>query len=29
MRILDKRFAAGEIDEDEYKRRRDVLKENL
>jgi hypothetical protein len=27
--ILDKRFAAGEIDEDEYKRRRDVLKENL
>lgn len=28
MRILDKRFAAGEIDEDEYKRRRDVLKEN-
>jgi hypothetical protein len=29
MSILDKRFAAGEIDEDEYKRRRDVLKENL
>jgi uncharacterized membrane protein len=28
MRILDKRFTAGEIDEDEYKRRRDVLKEN-
>ncbi len=28
MRILDKRFAAGEIDEDEYLRRRTVLKEN-
>lgn len=27
MRILDKRFAAGEIDEDEYLRRRTVLKE--
>ena len=28
MSILDKRFAAGEIDEDEYLRRRMVLKEN-
>jgi hypothetical protein len=28
MRILDKRFAAGEIDEDEYLRRSTVLKEN-
>jgi uncharacterized membrane protein len=28
MRILDKRFAAGEIDEDEYQRRRTVPKEN-
>jgi hypothetical protein len=28
MRILDKRFAAGEIDEDEYLHRRKVLKEN-
>jgi uncharacterized membrane protein len=27
MRILDKRFAAGEIDEDEYLRRRTVLRE--
>jgi hypothetical protein len=27
MRILDKRFASGEIDEDEYLRRRTVLKE--
>jgi uncharacterized membrane protein len=26
MRILDNRFASGEIDEDEYLRRRDVLK---
>jgi uncharacterized membrane protein len=26
MRILDKRFASGEIDEDEYQRRRSVLK---
>lgn len=28
IRILDKRFAAGEIDEEEYLRRRTVLKEN-
>ena len=28
IRILDKRFAAGEIDEDEYLRRRMILKEN-
>jgi uncharacterized membrane protein len=28
MRILDKRFASGEIDEEEYKHRRDVLREN-
>jgi hypothetical protein len=28
MRLLDKRFAAGEIDEDEYLRRRTVLNEN-
>ena len=28
MRILDQRFAAGEIDEDDYLRRRTVLKEN-
>ena len=28
MRILDRRFAKGEIDEDEYQRRRNVLKEN-
>jgi uncharacterized membrane protein len=28
MRILDKRFATGEIDEDEYLRRRTVLREN-
>lgn len=28
LRILDKRFAAGEIDEDDYLRRRQVLKEN-
>lgn len=27
MRILDKRFANGEIDEDEYQRRRNVLKD--
>jgi hypothetical protein len=26
MRILDKRFASGEIDEEEYQRRRSVLK---
>ncbi len=26
MRILDRRFARGEIDEDEYQRRRAVLK---
>jgi len=26
-RILDKRFASGEIDEDEYRRRRQVLEE--
>jgi uncharacterized membrane protein len=28
MRILDRRFASGEIDEDEYRHRRDVLKPN-
>jgi len=26
MRLLDDRFARGEIDEDDYKRRRDVLR---
>ena len=26
MRILDRRFASGEIDEDDYLRRREVLK---
>jgi putative membrane protein len=26
FRILDERFARGEIDEDEYKRRRELLK---
>jgi hypothetical protein len=28
MRILDKRFASGEIDEEDYQRRRQVIKEN-
>ena len=27
LQILDERFARGEIDEDEYKRRRDALRE--
>ena len=27
-RILDERFARGEIDEEEYRRRKDVLQEN-
>jgi uncharacterized membrane protein len=28
MRILDRRFASGEIDEEEYRRRRNVLSGN-
>jgi putative membrane protein len=28
LHILDERFARGDIDEDEYKRRRDVLREH-
>jgi putative membrane protein len=28
LQILDERFAKGEIDEDEYKRRRDTLREH-
>jgi putative membrane protein len=28
LRILDERLARGEIEEEEYKRRRDLLKEN-
>lgn len=28
LQILDERFAKGEIDEDEYKRRRDILREH-
>ena len=28
LRILDKRYAAGEVDEDDYLRRRQVLKDN-
>jgi uncharacterized membrane protein len=28
MRILDRRFASGEIDEEEYQRRRKVLSGN-
>ena len=28
QRILEKRFASGEIDEDEFRRRRSVLQEN-
>ena len=27
-RILDERFARGEIDEDEYRKRRDILRDN-
>ena len=27
-RILDERFARGEIDEEEYRKRRDVLQQN-
>lgn len=29
LRILDKRYASGEIDEDDYLRRRQVLKDNF
>jgi putative membrane protein len=28
LRILDERFARGEIDDDDYRRRRDVLQTN-
>ena len=28
LRILHERFARGEIDDDDYRRRRDVLREN-
>jgi putative membrane protein len=28
LRILDERFARGEIDDDDYRRRRDVLRDN-